>query len=43
MVLATAALPSESPAATVSVAIHRGKDKFENEGLIAHGWPEDVW
>jgi hypothetical protein len=21
----------------------RGKDKFENEGLIAYGWPEDVW
>jgi hypothetical protein len=20
-----------------------GKDKFENELLIAHGWPEDVW
>ncbi|KAJ2245788.1 hypothetical protein GGH97_002712, partial [Coemansia sp. RSA 475] len=20
-----------------------GKDKFENEDLIKHGWPEDVW
>jgi predicted ribosome quality control (RQC) complex YloA/Tae2 family protein len=20
-----------------------GKDKYENEELIAHGWPEDIW
>ena len=20
-----------------------GKDKFENEDLIRHGWPVDVW
>ena len=20
-----------------------GKDKYENEDLIAYGWPEDVW
>ncbi|KAJ1963354.1 Coiled-coil domain-containing protein 25 [Dipsacomyces acuminosporus] len=23
--------------------IYMGKDKFENEDLIRHGWPEDVW
>ncbi|KXL47430.1 MAG: hypothetical protein FE78DRAFT_88306 [Acidomyces sp. 'richmondensis'] len=23
--------------------IYVGKDKVENEDLIAHGWPEDVW
>jgi len=23
--------------------LYMGKDKFENEDLIAHGWPEDVW
>jgi hypothetical protein len=23
--------------------LYMGKDKYENEGLIAHGWPEDVW
>eukprot|EP00474_Spongospora_subterranea_P010713 CRZ11171.1 hypothetical protein [Spongospora subterranea] len=23
--------------------IYMGKDKFENELLIAHGWPEDLW
>lgn len=23
--------------------IYMGKDKFENESLIAHGWPEDIW
>ncbi|KAI5369497.1 Putative NFACT, RNA-binding domain-containing protein [Septoria linicola] len=28
-----------SPAAFIYV----GKDKVENEDLIAHGWPEDVW
>merc|ERR1712154_555588 len=23
--------------------IYMGRDKFENEQLIAHGWPEDLW
>eukprot|EP00516_Mucochytrium_quahogii_P009725 CAMPEP_0203783010 /NCGR_PEP_ID=MMETSP0099_2-20121227/11424_1 /ASSEMBLY_ACC=CAM_ASM_000209 /TAXON_ID=96639 /ORGANISM=" , Strain NY0313808BC1" /LENGTH=245 /DNA_ID=CAMNT_0050684801 /DNA_START=422 /DNA_END=1159 /DNA_ORIENTATION=- len=23
--------------------IYMGKDKFENEHLIKHGWPEDIW
>ncbi|EME88980.1 uncharacterized protein MYCFIDRAFT_76360 [Pseudocercospora fijiensis CIRAD86] len=23
--------------------IYMGKDKVENEDLIAHGWPEDIW
>ena len=23
--------------------LYMGRDKFENEELIAHGWPEDVW
>jgi len=23
--------------------IYMGKDKYENEGLIKHGWPEDIW
>ncbi|KAK4189985.1 hypothetical protein QBC35DRAFT_491658 [Podospora australis] len=23
--------------------VYMGKDKFENEELIAHGWEEDVW
>ncbi|KAK4634236.1 Coiled-coil domain-containing protein 25 [Fulvia fulva] len=23
--------------------IYVGKDKVENEDLIAHGWPEDIW
>jgi hypothetical protein len=23
--------------------IYMGKDKFENEDLIKHGWPVDVW
>lgn len=23
--------------------LYVGKDKFENEELIAHGWPEDIW
>jgi hypothetical protein len=23
--------------------IYMGRDKVENEELIAHGWPEDVW
>ncbi|KAF2764617.1 DUF814-domain-containing protein [Teratosphaeria nubilosa] len=26
-----------------SAFIYVGKDKVENEDLIAHGWPEDVW
>lgn len=26
-----------------SAYIYVGKDKVENEDLIAHGWPEDVW
>lgn len=25
------------------VQIYMGKDKFENEDLIKHGWPNDVW
>lgn len=23
--------------------IYMGKDKYENEHLIKHGWPVDVW
>lgn len=23
--------------------VYMGKDKFENEELLKHGWPEDVW
>ena len=23
--------------------LYMGKDKFENEELIKHAWPEDVW
>ena len=23
--------------------IYMGRDKFENEHLIAYGWPEDIW
>mmetsp|Transcript_3968 Transcript_3968/g.5578 ORF Transcript_3968/g.5578 Transcript_3968/m.5578 type:complete len:225 (-) Transcript_3968:209-883(-) len=23
--------------------VYMGKDKYENEDLIAYGWPEDVW
>lgn len=26
-----------------SAAVYVGKDKFENEELIKHGWEEDVW
>ncbi|TKA72282.1 hypothetical protein B0A55_06180 [Friedmanniomyces simplex] len=26
-----------------SAFIYVGKDKVENEDLIAHGWPEDIW
>lgn len=22
---------------------YMGKDKYENDGLIEHGWPEDIW
>lgn len=25
------------------LVIYMGRDKYENEELIAHGWPEDVW
>ena len=24
-------------------SIYMGRDKYENEHLIAHGWPEDLW
>ena len=24
-------------------SLYMGRDKYENELLIAHGWPEDVW
>jgi hypothetical protein len=23
--------------------VYMGRDKFENEDLIKHGWPEDIW
>lgn len=26
-----------------SVICYMGRDKFENEELIKHGWPEDIW
>mmetsp|Transcript_18926 Transcript_18926/g.32807 ORF Transcript_18926/g.32807 Transcript_18926/m.32807 type:complete len:208 (-) Transcript_18926:823-1446(-) len=26
-----------------SYTVYMGKDKFENEELIKHAWPEDVW
>ncbi|CCW61620.1 unnamed protein product [Phytomonas sp. EM1] len=26
-----------------SVLCYMGRDKYENEELIAHGWPEDIW
>ena len=29
--------------ATDGTLMYMGKDKFENEDLIAHGWPEDFW
>ncbi|KAK8039764.1 Coiled-coil domain-containing protein 25 [Apiospora rasikravindrae] len=32
-----------SAAVTPSAYVYVGKDKFENEELIAHGWEEDVW
>ncbi|KAJ8599239.1 hypothetical protein CTAYLR_006209 [Chrysophaeum taylorii] len=28
---------------TGGIGIYMGKDKHENEDLIAYGWPEDVW
>lgn len=30
-------------ASSNDIVIYMGKDKFENEELIAYGWPEDVW
>ncbi|XP_064267548.1 coiled-coil domain-containing protein 25 isoform X9 [Passer domesticus] len=32
-----------SNAAAAVYTIYMGKDKYENEELIKHGWPEDVW
>ncbi|KAJ1760576.1 hypothetical protein LPJ77_003860 [Coemansia sp. RSA 2523] len=32
-----------SSTADPAAVIYMGKDKFENEDLIKHGWPEDVW
>ncbi|KAK7978309.1 Coiled-coil domain-containing protein 25 [Apiospora saccharicola] len=32
-----------SAAVTPSAYVYVGKDKFENEELIQHGWEEDVW
>ena len=32
---------SVTPAGTFT--LYMGRDKFENEQLIAHGWPEDLW
>nr|ACH43880.1 putative RIKEN cDNA 2610528H13 [Taeniopygia guttata]ACH43881.1 putative RIKEN cDNA 2610528H13 [Taeniopygia guttata] len=32
-----------SNAAAAPYTIYMGKDKYENEDLIKHGWPEDVW
>ncbi|TKA24946.1 hypothetical protein B0A50_06044 [Salinomyces thailandicus] len=32
-----------STAVQPPASIYVGKDKFENEELIAHGWPEDIW
>ena len=31
------------PAATEKLLLYCGKDKYENEDLIAYGWPEDIW
>lgn len=28
---------------STSITIYAGKDKHENEDLIKHAWPEDVW
>jgi len=27
----------------LGIVVFMGRDKYENEGLIAHGWPEDIW
>ncbi|KAK8086323.1 JLP2 DnaJ-Like Protein 2 [Apiospora phragmitis] len=32
-----------SAAVTPAAYVYVGKDKFENEELIKHGWEEDVW
>ncbi|XP_021403144.1 coiled-coil domain-containing protein 25 [Lonchura striata] len=32
-----------SDVAAAPYTIYMGKDKYENEDLIKHGWPEDVW
>ncbi|KAJ2157987.1 Coiled-coil domain-containing protein 25 [Coemansia sp. RSA 552] len=32
-----------SSAVKPPATIYMGKGKFENEDLIKHGWPEDVW
>jgi len=29
--------------AKCGTTMYVGKDKEENELLIAHGWPEDIW
>ena len=34
-------LPWSAPADGLTV--YMGRDKFENEELIKHMWPEDVW
>ncbi len=34
---------SLADAVSPGVMIYMGKDKFENEDLIAYSWPEDVW
>ena len=26
-----------------SITCYMGRDKHENESLIAYGWPEDLW
>jgi predicted ribosome quality control (RQC) complex YloA/Tae2 family protein len=33
----------QSTATDPPIMIYMGKDKFENEELIKHGWDEDVW
>ncbi|KAJ2863935.1 Coiled-coil domain-containing protein 25 [Coemansia erecta] len=32
-----------SSAVDPPATVYMGKDKYENEELIKHGWPEDVW
>eukprot|EP00656_Telonema_subtile_P000709 TRINITY_DN10342_c0_g1_i1.p1 TRINITY_DN10342_c0_g1~~TRINITY_DN10342_c0_g1_i1.p1 ORF type:complete len:280 (+),score=85.14 TRINITY_DN10342_c0_g1_i1:92-931(+) len=27
----------------LGITVYMGRDKFENEDLIQHGWPEDIW